>query len=145
MGRMESDLALLLLFLDKLGSVTGKKKLEKMIFMLKYHYGVKFDYSFSQSYYGPESDDLSAIMDTLVGVGLIEEVSIVIGQGRAETSYRLTKEGKLLLKELNTSLSKNNSKEVKIITEGTKELNSITSTDLIKRTKDMSESLLLNS
>lgn len=69
----------LLRFIDSVRAVSGRKKLQKIVFIMKY-IGFPIDFRYSWHYYGPYSSDLALKIDSLVNQNLLEE-TISIGYG----------------------------------------------------------------
>ncbi len=89
-----SDIALLLaLFRICDNSVSGRKRLQKMVCILKFRYGIPFSFSFKPYFYGPYSEELSDLVETMKSVGILNEVTAPIAPGIVQYRYNLTAKG----------------------------------------------------
>jgi len=89
-----------LLFLLKVlkehdGKINGRKRFQKIIFLLKEKFNIPFSYKFLKYYYGPYSYELQSDLSMMVDMGLITEKY----DGLTYT-YELTEKGKKLLDSL---------------------------------------------
>ena len=89
----------LLKFFNEIKTMRGRKKFQKIIYILKY-IGCPIEYRFFMHYYGPYSSDLASSVDNLVEKDLLSEGLHTVGLGLQEFSYKLTSEGKIYLKQL---------------------------------------------
>lgn len=71
-----------------LGEVRGRKKLQKIAFLLQ-HWGTDFLSRFSYHFYGPYSADLQALVQELAAQGLLRE-----GREKGQFVYRITEKGR---------------------------------------------------
>jgi len=86
-------------------SVTGKKRLQKLAFLLKLS-GVDIEASFQIKTYGPFSQDIELACTMLSLFGDVEEKEVVIGYaGYLATEYSLTPDATKLEVELNEDSS----------------------------------------
>ncbi|MDD1776842.1 MAG: hypothetical protein LUQ65_01645 [Candidatus Helarchaeota archaeon] len=83
----------LLKFISSASKIEGRKRLQKLIYLMKY-IGFPIEARFSMHYYGPYSADLAVQIDHLVNRNLIKEDSSI------GYSYELTQEGKKILNEV---------------------------------------------
>ncbi|GEK35041.1 YwgA family protein [Kurthia sibirica] len=88
---MLEDHAKVVQFMSLAGEVTGRKKLQKMIFIAK-----KLDFSFQEKYkfhmYGPYSDELTVRIEELCNLGFLEEKMENKGS-YSQYCYRATAKG----------------------------------------------------
>lgn len=91
-----SDISLLLTLLrvSKNGKIESSKGLHRMVCMLKYKYNIPFSYNFRIYHYGPYSDSLAEMVDTLQAFGHIQDTREVLDNGVAKCYYSLTDSGK---------------------------------------------------
>lgn len=92
---MLEDHAKLLRLIQYAGEVTGRKKLQKILYILK-----KLDFPFREKYefhfYGPYSEELSLQIEELCNLNLLSEVREDKG-GYHQYRYSLTQEGERFL------------------------------------------------
>jgi uncharacterized protein YwgA len=74
-GRVASA-RLLLLTANFLGKVEGRKRFQKVVFLLQEKYGAEFGYRFSSYLYGPYSAQLQNEVDMLVRMGYLKASKI---------------------------------------------------------------------
>jgi uncharacterized protein YwgA len=86
------------------GEVRGRKKLQKIVYILE-HYGMDAPYKYSYHFYGPYSAQLQEEIEFLVQYNFIEEIS---ENGTYE--YKITDEGERFRKQIgrNQDISINN-------------------------------------
>jgi uncharacterized protein YwgA len=107
-----SDIGLLLLlFLLNDGAIKGRKRIQKLVFLLKKH-GVDFSFDFKPYFYGPYSEGLADTMNLMTGVGLLKERILTLESGFAQHSYTLTTEAKQLIKKSKFRIPRNFRQEV---------------------------------
>jgi len=104
----------LLTLIERVGKLTCRKKLQKIVHLLK-HKGAPFHFNYRYHHYGPYSTQLQAEMDYLVENDLIAEEMV-----QGAYTYSLTEDGKKLLhfleKERNMSLYLNDTLLDKLLT-----------------------------
>jgi len=83
----------LLQLINVAGKISGRKKLQKMIYILK-HKGFEFDENYSYYYYGPYSSVLQMEIDELVRLDLLKEYYDDITY-----EYKVTKDADSYLKD----------------------------------------------
>lgn len=83
---MRGDFERLVSLFHKTGSVNGRKKIQKMVFLLQ-NAGLDFGKTFRYHYYGPYCTELQLEMDALVDMGVLEE-----RHNGYSYSYRIAKE-----------------------------------------------------
>jgi|GEM_PF-315507 uncharacterized protein YwgA len=88
----------LLRLINALGKVDGRKKLQKIVYILQ-SMGYPFPQRFGYLHYGPYSSGLAAEMDSLVSAGLVTEQKRD-GGGYESYVYELGADATNLLKEL---------------------------------------------
>ncbi|TSB44975.1 YwgA family protein [Alkalicoccobacillus porphyridii] len=93
---MLEEHAKLMTFFSQAGEVIGRKKLQKMIYILK-KLNVPFGEKFTFHVYGPYSEELSLRMEELTNLGLIEELKEDKGH-YYHYRYSLSDEGTRFLK-----------------------------------------------
>src|SRR2546428_8326870 len=99
----DADLALLLstIYLSK-KHVKGRKRLQKTVCVLKYGYGVPFQFQFRPYFYGPYSEQLAEAINVLEAVGLVTEVEDELPSGVIQYDYYLTKKGEAVAEDMLT-------------------------------------------
>lgn len=80
------------------GAISGRKKLQKMIYIAK-QLSFPFDEKFQFHFYGPYSEELTVRVEELVNMGFLEETKIKKG-GYVQYRYNLTEEGEGFLNML---------------------------------------------
>jgi hypothetical protein len=79
-----------------LGKVSGRKKLQKIVYITQ-KAGINLNEDFSYHYYGPYSESLSNKIKELVVMGLIKEEIERTAYGYPQYTYSLTDKGRELL------------------------------------------------
>ncbi len=64
----------LLKLIEKCGSISGRKRLQKLVFISKEKHNVPFEYNFILHLFGPYSSDLQNDLSFLVDIGFIKEI-----------------------------------------------------------------------
>lgn len=88
---MLTDHAKLLRFFMEAGKVTGRKKLQKMIYILQVS-GMPFEEKYHFHFYGPYSEELSLRIEELSNLGFIDEVKEDKGN-YSQYAYQMTDTG----------------------------------------------------
>ena len=83
----------ILKFVASVPSIVGRKKLQKLVYLMKFA-GVPFEERYFWHYYGPYSADLALQIDTLVNKGLLEEKPSI------GFEYQITDTGKNALRQI---------------------------------------------
>lgn len=73
--------------------IEGRKRLQKLVCILKHGRDIPFTYNFKPYYYGPYSEELTDAVDTMVGLGLLEEKKQTLASGIVKYVYELTPQG----------------------------------------------------
>jgi len=73
--------------------IEGRKRLQKLVCILKHGHEVPFSFNFKPYYYGPYSEELTDVVDTLVGLGLLAEKKELLSSGISKYVYELTPQG----------------------------------------------------
>lgn len=94
--------AKLMQFFSEAEEVTGRKKLQKMIYILQ-SLGVPFEEKFQFHFYGPYSEELSLRIEELCNLGFIHERKEV-KSNYFQYHYSLTKDGTAFLQQFSTNL-----------------------------------------
>jgi uncharacterized protein YwgA len=82
-------------FINKAKEISGRKKLQKMIYISK-KFNLPFIERFNFHFYGPYSDELTVKVEELCNMGLIEEEKTK-KSGATQYIYRLTNKGEDVL------------------------------------------------
>ncbi len=99
---MLEDHAKLMAFFEQAKEVVGRKRLQKMIYILKKS-GVDFSERYSFHFYGPYSEELSTRVEELSNLGFIQE-NKEKEKGYYQYRYQLTNEGISFLNQAETEL-----------------------------------------
>jgi len=118
------NLILLLKLIKNNGPIYGRKRLQKLVFILKEKYHIPFEYNFVLHYFGPYSSELQEDISFLVDIGFIKEIEPTLSMG--PYIYELTDEGRRICEEktLGSSI------EQRLI-EGVTELSSLPTSTLV--------------
>ncbi|MCJ7841583.1 YwgA family protein [Lederbergia sp. NSJ-179] len=84
------------------GEVTGRKKLQKMVFIAK-KLGFPFQEKFEFHFYGPYSEELSLRVEELCNFGFLSETKEDKG-GYSQYKYQMTENGREFLEEYPTEI-----------------------------------------
>jgi len=109
---INKDWALLLKLIGSSGTVTGRTRLQKMVFLAGKEKEVPFSYNFSLYYYGPYSSDLQDAVDTLVANELVKEETYPTYGGEEGYSYTLTPLGESVLSQIEGEIEKGDEKSI---------------------------------
>lgn len=90
--------ARLLRFFTDAGKVVGRKKLQKMIYILKKN-GLPFQEKYAYHFYGPYSEELTLRVEELCNLGLIAEEKQDKGH-YSQYQYQITEAGEGLLNQV---------------------------------------------
>lgn len=85
--------AMLMVLLDSVGEVQGRKKLQKVVYLLQ-EAGYPFDEDFSYHLFGPYSETLATEIDELKSLGLVQERQMPTPAGYTQYVYSLTETGR---------------------------------------------------
>ncbi len=80
------------------GSIEGRKKLQKLVYLIQ-HKGGPFKEVFQYHLYGPFSEQLANELEEMRGFGLVEEIK-ELGVSGHKYRYSLTDDGKKLLQSM---------------------------------------------
>lgn len=112
-----------------LDKVQGRKRLQKLVFLLQKCDKTPFQYSFISYLYGPYCSDLQNDVDRLVSAGYITE-----DRTNYLYSYEVTREGKNVSREIEKKYGKNKAKQLYADLD---KLDSHRTEDLVKRSKQI--------
>jgi uncharacterized protein YwgA len=84
----------LLKLIDSVPELEGRKRLQKLMYLMKYA-GFPIEVRYSWHYYGPYSADLALQIDSLVDSGLLKEEDMVLGY-----RYKTSEAGKTALAQV---------------------------------------------
>jgi len=114
---------LLLLFHQNNGAIRGRKRIQKLVFLLKKQSGIPFGFEFKPYFYGPYSEELADTIQLFTSIGLLKERVVALDSGLTQYSYTLTPEAKQLIKKSKIRAPRNFKKEVTALSKmGTNEL-----------------------
>lgn len=95
-----NDLVLLLEIIGLSGSITGRKRLQKIVCILKHRNHLPLGFNYIPYYYGPYSDELASAIQTLIGSEYVNEEAEEIGIGIYQYTYTLTTQGQAIVNEI---------------------------------------------
>jgi uncharacterized protein YwgA len=122
MRRSDVSLLLLLFHLND-GAIKGRKRIQKLVFLLKRQSGIPFGFDFKPYFYGPYSEGLADTIQLFTSIGLLKERVVALDSGFAQYSYTLTPEAKKLITKSKIRVPRNFRKEVTVLSKmGTNEL-----------------------
>jgi uncharacterized protein YwgA len=128
-----NDFALLLcVFRDSGGFIEGRKRLQKIVCTMKYKNKIPFSFDFRPYFYGPYSEELAEIVDTLVGTGLLKEWPEPLGEDVVKYTYELSNKGKELATRTERALDK---KLLTKIQESSEEMKGLSTSELVSLSK----------
>jgi uncharacterized protein YwgA len=117
--------------------IPGRKRFQKIICILEYAHGIDFSYEFTPYHYGPFSESLSGTIDTLVGVGFLQEEKQPLNENIYQYTYRLTHEGETLARQSIETLRNENEELISKLSAAVSELRDMSTTDLVRLSKDV--------
>jgi len=82
--------SLLINFFSIFDKIVGRKRIQKMLYILKYKFKQPLPFEFEKAYFGPYSRKIQDVIDNLVAMGLIKEVR------ELSYIYSITEKGKLM-------------------------------------------------
>lgn len=94
--------AKLMQFFSQAKEVTGRKKLQKMVYILQ-SFGVPFEEKFQFHFYGPYSEELSLRIEELCNLGFLNEEKEV-KSNYFQYHYTLTNDGTKFLNQFNVNM-----------------------------------------
>ena len=128
-----NDFALLLcLFRDSGRLIEGRKRLQKIVCTMKYKNKIPFSFEFRRYFYGPYSEDLADIVDSMVGTGLLKEWSELLGPDVVKYTYGLSDKGKELAERTVNVLDK---KLITKIQKSSEEMSELPTSELVSLSK----------
>ena len=99
---------------------------------MKYKNKIPFSFQFRPYFYGPYSEELTGLVDTMVGAGLLEESSEPLGPGVVKYRYQLSDKGKELAERVVSVLD---SKMITKIETSAVELGELSTSELVSMSK----------
>lgn len=99
---MLNNHARILSFFSQVGEVTGRKKLQKMIYILQSS-GVPFEEKYQFHFYGPYSEELSLRVEELCNLGFVAEVKEE-KSSYIQYRYQMTDEGEDFLQQFSLDM-----------------------------------------
>jgi uncharacterized protein YwgA len=98
---VDKDIALILELFDSChGAVEGRKRLQKLVYILKKEGQIPFSFSFRPYFYGPYSEDLTDLIETMVSSQFVREEKRELWPGVVQYDYKLTEKGVNMLSKL---------------------------------------------
>ncbi|MCS7365125.1 MAG: hypothetical protein NDF54_06805 [archaeon GB-1867-035] len=128
-----SPLLLLKILKEHSGVIEGRKRFQKIVFLLKEKYGIPLKYSFLSYYYGPYSKELQRDLNILVRLGLIEE-----DFDGVMYTYKLTELGEKLLNKKAWNIDRKLERKLKDIV---KYLEKIDTFKIVSEAKELMKSI----
>jgi len=99
---------------------------------MKYKNKIPFSFEFRRYFYGPYSEELADIVDSMVGTGLLKERSELLGPDIVQYIYQLSDKGKELAERTVNVLDK---KLVTKLQKSSEEINEIPTSELVSLSK----------
>lgn len=96
------DLHFLLKIIEHSGIVEGRKRFQKTVCVLKHRDNIPLGFDFVPYYYGPYSEALAGMIQSLVDAGYVSEKPVEIGVGVFKYEYSLTEQGKREIRQVET-------------------------------------------
>ncbi len=128
-----NDFALLLcVFRDSGGFIEGRKRLQKIVCTMKFKNKIPFSFEFRPYFYGPYSEDLSEIVDAMVGTGLLKEWSEMLGSDVVRYNYELSDRGKEMAEKFVKVLDE---KLITKVQKSSEEMNELATSELVSLSK----------
>jgi len=127
---MVKDVEKLLFFLSKLGTVRGRTRFQKLMFLLKEKEDIDLGYKFIPYCYGPYAHDLQLELDMLEAAGFIQ----VKHQEGNLYVHSLTEKGKEVTNLIAKNMEKN---ELQKITKSLKKYKRKSTVSLIRESKKL--------
>jgi uncharacterized protein YwgA len=134
--RFVDDVLLVLatLFYRK-GSLKGRTRFQKTVFLLKEKFDVPFTFKFRPYYFGPYSEDLTDLISVLEAVGVLDEMPQRLGIDIVRYNYKLTEKGKAYFRKFKGSAEKETLEKLEKLKENIIEINQMNTRDLISTAK----------
>ena len=127
--RKIAGIKLLILAAKYLGKIEGRKRFQKIIFLLQEQYNIDFGYKFIAYLYGPYSSQLQNDIDMLVQAGCLKASKIgdlflyeITSSGQKIAAYIEKEYGDEMAKELKKCVNELNEKETEKLVELSKQL-----------------------
>lgn len=124
------DIEKLLIILKETKGIWGRKRFQKIVFLLKEKFNIEFGYDFIPYFYGPYSMDLQNEINLLENVGAID----VDTDGEILYIHHLTDKGEKIAEEIKKTMDKDS---VKRLVKGVKELNKRPTESLTREAKEI--------
>jgi len=131
-----SNLKLLMLLADYLGEIRGRKRFQKIVFLLQEKFGVDSTYRFTSYLYGPYSSQLQNDIDTLGRIQLLNE-----GKDGGIFVYRSTRLDRKLMKQLEQEYGRKESEKLRDIL---RQLNRLSTDELVNESKEIMSKTMQN-
>lgn len=135
---MDVELLVLVIGLHSDSEVEGRTRLQKTICGLKYGSKIPFEFEFHPYFYGPYSDDLTDVLNALVGIKLVDEKIAETGYGGYRYEYKLTDQGQKFFEKTERKLETNYPEVVETVRTEIKKLENLNSNDLVWYAKAVS-------
>ena len=131
--RDDTLLLLATLFYPK-GTLRGRTRFQKTVFLLKSKFDFSFSFRFRPYYYGPYSEDLADSISILKAVGVLAEDPQPLGIDIVRYNYRLTRKGSVYFRKLKRSVKKKLLDKLKA---NIREVKAMSTRDLISSAKTL--------
>jgi len=99
---------------------------------MKYKNKIPFSFEFRRYFYGPYSEELADIVDSMVGTGLLREWSELLGPDVVQYTYQLSDKGEELAEKTVNVLDE---KLVTKLQKSSKEIKALSTSDLVSLSK----------
>jgi len=128
-----TDIQLVVIIANLLGVIQGRKRFQKIIFLLKHFYNIPLRYDFMPYLYGPYCPELQNHIDILVSEGILD-----VGRNNGLYVYEITQLGQGAGKASEKNLTSIQKRKIKV---SLKELSSKGTNDLVKHSKRLMKKL----
>lgn len=112
--------------------------MQKEICDLQFEHEIPFDFAFHSYYYGPYSEDLSALVGDFVDLKILREDAVEFEYGNTRYDYSLTEEGLALSERVLIKLRETESQLFDKLARSIRQIEELSTPELIDRAKQSS-------
>jgi uncharacterized protein YwgA len=136
-----SDIELLILVVGSHSDskIKGRTRIQKTVCALKFGDEVPFEFDFHSYFYGPYSDDLTDVINALVGIKILEEKMVPTGYGSYRYEYKLSKQGEKFFQKVQRKFNESNPDLLELIHSRIRTLEELNNRDLVNYAKSVSQ------
>lgn len=134
MRKENHNVGMLLLLLKYHKKVEGRTRLQKLVYLLKEKYGIKFSYRFMPYFYGPYSEDMQMDINMLTLLDLIRVETQSLREGVLLYIHSLSPNGEKIAEEIEKEISLDQKKQLQM---ALRELDSIPTEKLVEYAKEL--------